>query len=366
MSNTAPTLPAARPFALGRFAFERPVVLAPMSGITDLPFRRLATSFGTDMVVTEMVASESFGRGDAEMSLRSAGEGMAPHVVQLAGREPGWMAEAARMAEANGADVIDINMGCPAKRVTTGWSGAALMRDLDHAMTLVEATVGAVALPVTLKMRLGWDRASLNAPELARRAEAAGVRMVTVHGRTRDQFYEGEADWSAIRAVREATRLPLIANGDVTDFADADEILARSGADGLMIGRGACGRPWFPAAVSRYLAGDEVPSAPEGEALIRVVTEHHRALVAHYGPVKGILAARKHLGWYLDAALAMRDAAGAESEITALRRALLSAATAEAVEPLIARALGWIDTLPRLTQGQSTVVAEQGSSGRAA
>jgi nifR3 family TIM-barrel protein len=310
-----------------------------MSGVTDLPFRRLASAFGADLVVTEMVASESFHKGDAEMALRSAGEGIAPHVVQLAGREAGWMREAAKMAEANGADIIDINMGCPARRVTTGWSGAALMRDLDHALTLVEATVSAVRVPVTLKMRLGWDRTSINAPELARRAEAAGVQMVTVHGRTRDQFYEGHADWTAIRAVRDVISVPLIANGDVTSFADADEILAQSGADGVMIGRGACGRPWLPAAVSRYLATGETWAGPDGPALIDLIVRHHADLVAHYGPVKGVLAARKHLGWYLDAigerAGTPLDAVAAASLVSERRR-LLSASDPTDIPHLIA------------------------------
>jgi len=323
------------PVRLGRFSFVRPVVLAPMSGVTDLPFRRLAASFGADLVVTEMVASEPFGKGDAEMRLRSAGEGLSPHMVQLAGREPAWMGEAARMAEANGADIIDINMGCPARRVTTGWSGAALMRDLDHAMTLVEATVAAVTLPVTLKMRLGWDRTMLNAPELARRAEDAGVQMVTVHGRTRDQFYEGHADWTAIRRVREVISIPLIANGDVGSFDDADAILAQSGADGVMIGRGACGRPWLPAAVSSYLATGERYHGPEGDALVALVVAHHRALVAHYGPVKGVLAARKHLAWYIDAGIERREIASVvatDAVFAATRRALMAATDPGAIE----------------------------------
>jgi len=314
-------------------------VLAPMSGVTDLPFRRLASRFAASMVVTEMVASESFGRGDAEMALRSAGEGMTPHVVQLAGREAGWMGEAARMAEANGADIIDINMGCPARRVTTGWSGAALMRDLDHAMTLITATVAAVKLPVTLKMRLGWDRATINAPELARRAGDAGIQMITVHGRTRDQFYEGRADWAAIRAVREATTLPLIANGDLDRFDDAASMLALSGADGVMIGRGACGRPWFPGAMAQFLATGERSDGPEFDALIALVIEHHAMLVAHYGPIKGVLAARKHLGWYLDAASARPGCDPASPAARDTRRALLSATDPAAMGELIEAAL---------------------------
>lgn len=325
-SGSDRSLPDARPIRLGRFGFLRPVYLAPMSGVTDLPFRRLAARFGCDVVVTEMVASEALAEGDPEMALRLAGEGMAPHVVQLAGREPQWMAEAARMAEANGADVVDINMGCPAKRVTTGWSGAALMRDLDLAVSLIRATVAATRLPVTLKMRLGWDRSSLNAPELARRAEAEGVCLVTVHGRTRDQFYEGRADWPAIRAVREAVSLPLVANGDVAGFLDAEAILTQAGADAVMIGRGAQGRPWLPGQVSRHLAGAAVPEAPTGSALADLVVEHHQAMLAHYGLVKGLRAARKHLDWYLEAA---------ESEGTpvppALRRAILTSTDIPAI-----------------------------------
>jgi nifR3 family TIM-barrel protein len=326
------------PVRLGRFTFARPVMLAPMSGVTDLPFRRLAASFGADLVVTEMVASESFRKGAAEMSLRSAGQGLRPHMVQLAGREATWMGEAARMAEANGADIIDINMGCPARRVTTGWSGAALMRDLDHALTLIEATVAAVKLPVTLKMRLGWDRGSINAPELARRAEDAGVQMVTVHGRTRDQFYEGRADWAAIRRVRAVISVPLIANGDVCGFDDADEILAQSGADGVMIGRGACGRPWLPAAVSRYFATGERDLGPQADELIALVVAHHQALVAHYGAVKGVLAARKHLAWYIEAEIERRGlgaVAAGHMRLATARRALMSAIDPATIESLI-------------------------------
>jgi tRNA-dihydrouridine synthase B len=318
---------------LGRYQFQCPVYLAPMSGVTDLPFRRLAARFGCDVVVTEMVASESLAEGDPEMALRLAGEGMAPHVVQLAGREAHWMAEAARMAEANGADIVDINMGCPAKRVTTGWSGAALMRDLDLAVELIRATVAAVAVPVTLKMRLGWDRSSLNAPELARRAEAEGVRLVTVHGRTRDQFYEGRADWAAIRAVREAVSIPLVANGDVQDIDDARRILDLSGADGVMIGRGAQGRPWLPGAVSRALAGLEPQAAPDGDALADLVVEHHAAMIDHYGLPKGLRAARKHVGWYFDAA-----AAGRAIPDT-IRRSVLTATDVPAIHALIREAL---------------------------
>ena len=356
MSKTTPSLlpaerataTAPRRFRLGSRDFERPVFLAPMSGVTDLPFRRIAAAHGADVVVTEMVASESLKAGDAEMALRMAGEGMSPHVVQLAGREAHWMAEAARMAEANGADIVDINMGCPARRVTTGWSGAALMRDLDHATDLIRATVGAVAVPVTVKMRLGWDRGSLNAPELARRAEGEGAALVTVHGRTRDQFYEGSADWHAIRAVREATSLPLIANGDVESFEDAVTILERSGADGVMIGRGAQGRPWFPGLVSHHLKTGEAGEGPSGPALARLVAEHFQATLDHYGVPKGLRAFRKHLAWYLDRVEAtaatqnypksVEAADSAASTPNPLRSSLLTATDPAVVLALIAAA----------------------------
>ncbi len=320
--------------ALYGLAGSTPVVfLAPMSGVTDLPFRRIAARFGCDVVVTEMVASEALAEGNADMRLRLAGEGVSPHVVQLAGREPHWMAEAARMAAANGADVIDINMGCPAKRVTTGWSGAALMRDLDLAISLIRATVEAVPLPVTLKMRLGWDRASMNAPELARRAEAEGIRLITVHGRTRDQFYEGSADWEAIGSVRAATTLPLVANGDVQGFDDAEAILSASGAEGVMLGRGAQGRPWLPGAISRYFATGEREGGPEGPQLASLIVSHHQAMIEHYGLPKGIRAARKHLDWYLDAA----DLDGAIP--SDLRRTILTSLDACEVQRLVPEAV---------------------------
>jgi nifR3 family TIM-barrel protein len=292
----------AEPLAIGPAVIPNRVLLAPMSGISDRPFREIVRSFGAGLVVSEMTASDKLAQGDDEALLRSerAGEGL--HVVQLAGREAHWMAEGARAAEAAGADIIDINMGCPAKKVTGGYSGSALMRDLDHALTLIEATVAATALPVTLKMRLGWDERTMNAPELARRAEAAGIRMITVHGRTRCQFYNGTADWSAIRAVREAITIPLIANGDLTRPEDMGEMLRRSGADGVMIGRGACGRPWLPGAMAAYAASGRTPAAPAGTALADLVARHYDGLLAHYGLAIGLRAARKHLAWYLDEA----------------------------------------------------------------
>nr|CAD6606101.1 tRNA dihydrouridine synthase DusB [Rhizobium sp. Khangiran2] len=269
------------------------MVLAPMSGVTDLPFREIAWRWGAGLVVTEMIASRELAMSRGESWARLTRAGLGPHMVQLAGREPHWMAEAARIAADNGADIIDINMGCPAKKVTGGLSGSALMRDPVLALSLIEATVKAVDVPVTLKMRLGWDANSINAPQIARQAEEAGVRLVTIHGRTRMQFYEGRADWNAIRAVREAISVPLIANGDVQSPADAREILAASGADAVMMGRGAQGRPWHVGAIAGH-------SSPSREQQREIVAEHYEAMLAFYGREAGLRHARKHLGWYID------------------------------------------------------------------
>lgn len=291
-----------KPLKIGGIDVANRALLAPMSGITDAPFRRLTAALGAGLVVSEMTASDDLVNGRPMSVLRCEATGIGPHVVQLAGCEVSWMAEGARVAEASGADIIDINMGCPARHVTGGQSGSALMRDLDHALTLIEATISAVKVPVTLKMRLGWDDRSLNAPELARRAEAAGVQMITVHGRTRCQFYKGEADWGAVRAVKDAIGIPLVVNGDVTSFEKAVTALEMSGADAVMVGRGAQGQPWLPGQIGRRLETGVAESEPSLADQLNYVRALYDDVCSHYGLRIGLRHARKHLGWALEVA----------------------------------------------------------------
>nr|WP_221229266.1 tRNA dihydrouridine synthase DusB [Rubricella aquisinus] len=302
-----------------------------MAGITDLPYRKLVARFGAGLVVSEMVASQEVvqarpeARGKAEIcgDLEAAS-------VQIAGNDAYWMAEAAKYCAGQGARVIDINMGCPAKKVTNGYSGSALMRDPNHALTLIEAVVGAVDVPVTLKTRLGWDDEMLNAPEIARRAEGAGVQMITIHGRTRCQFYKGRADWAAIRDVVEAVSVPVIANGDIVDSRTARQALGQSGAQGVMIGRGAQGRPWLLAQVTADLMGSTQPDVPTGDELIDMISEHYEAMLSFYGVPLGLKCARKHLGWYMDDA----------QTPALLRRAVLTAESPQKALSLFADAFG--------------------------
>ncbi len=299
---TGPESSHPKPLKIGDIKLANRVLLAPMSGVTDAPFRRLAAALGAGLVVSEMTASDDLVNGRPMSRLRCEATGIGPHVVQLAGCETTWMAEGARIAEAAGAEIIDINMGCPARHVTGGQSGSALMRDLDHALRLIEATIAAVKVPVTLKMRLGWDERSLNAPELARRAEDAGVQMISVHGRTRCQFYKGDADWAAVRAVKHAIRIPLVVNGDITSFETALSALEMSGADAVMVGRGAQGQPWLPGQIGRRLETGVAENSPPLSEQLNYIRALYDEVCRHYGLRIGLRHARKHLGWALEIA----------------------------------------------------------------
>lgn len=314
----------ASPLDIGRVTIPNRVFLAPMSGITDAPFRERALASGAGLAVSEMIASGELVKGRQGSQVRLVRIPGAVHSVQIAGREAFAMAEAARIAEGEGADLIDINMGCPAKKVTGGYCGSALMRDPDHALKLIEAVVRAVGVPVTLKTRLGWDETALNAPLIARRAETAGVQMITIHGRTREQFYKGKADWRAIRRVRDAVRIPVVANGDVATPSDAQEILDQSGADAVMIGRAHYGAPWAAGTIVAAMNGLVDPRPTD---VCDYVVRHHEAILAHYGLESGLRQARKHLGWYLDR---HASAAGA-----VLRQAILTSLDASQVHGLV-------------------------------
>jgi tRNA-dihydrouridine synthase B len=288
-----------KPIRIGPIEVASPVILAPMTAVTDLPFRRAVKRYGAGLTVTEMIASQAMIRETRQSLQKSLWDpAEEPVAMQLAGCEPHVMAEAARLNEQRGAAIIDINMGCPVKKVVNGWAGSALMRDLRNAAAIIDATVKAVNVPVTLKTRMGWDHHSLNAPELARIAEDLGVKMITIHGRTRCQMYKGEADWAFVRRVKEAVSVPVIVNGDINAIADAREALRQSGADGVMIGRGAYGRPWLLAQAMAELGGGGASPDPGLDEQLAVMLEQYDEMLALYGTQTGVNLARKHIGWY--------------------------------------------------------------------
>ena len=287
------------PIQIGPVRIDSPVLLAPMTGVTDLPFRKIVRRYGSGLNVTEMIASQAMIRETRQSLQKAEWDPIEePVSMQLAGCSPREMGEAAKLNEDRGAAIIDINMGCPVKKVVNGDAGSALMRDLPLAAAIIEATVKAVSVPVTLKMRMGWDHSSLNAPELARIAEDLGVKMITVHGRTRCQMYKGDADWGFVRLVKDAVSLPVIVNGDICSIEDAEHALDQSGADGVMIGRGAYGRPWLLRQVMHWFSHGTVLPDPTIEEQYHLIVEHYKAMLSHYGEMTGVNMARKHIGWY--------------------------------------------------------------------